>query len=258
MDVDDLGDLFRWGMAGQGTLSRVASLSSALSLFFEGWVSERCRQINAQGADKVYVIYSGGDDLFIVGAWDVLPGLADTLRRDLGRFAAGNPALRISAGLTLHAGKYPLYQAARDAEAALDAAKNLERADEEGHDKDAFHWLGVTLPWEDFEAVKHEKEALVHLVEDLRVNRSLLRVLLRLYSQASDAVAERGKAYWGPWIWRSAYLLKRMEDRESSREAKAEVRRIRQSLKENDYRYIETLGPAARWADLLTRKEQEA
>jgi CRISPR-associated protein Csm1 len=257
MDVDDLGGLFKWGMADAGTLSRVASLSFALSLFFEGWVGERCRAMNAQGADKVYAIYSGGDDLFIVGAWDVLPGLADVLRRDLARFAAHNPVLHISGGLTLHGGKYPLYQAALDAEAALDAAKDFERPDEDGHDKDAFHWLGITLPWEDFEGIRSEQETLVHLVDDLGVNRSLLRVLLRLYARATHAVDERGKAYWGPWMWRGAYYLRRMEDREKGGEATAEIKRIRETLKENDFRYIETLGPAARWAELLTRKEQE-
>jgi CRISPR-associated protein Csm1 len=253
MDVDDLGDLFRWGMGGQGTLSRVASLSFALSLFFEGWVGERCREINAEEADKVYAIYSGGDDLFIVGSWDALPGLADTLRRDLARFGADNPALHISGGLTLHGGKYPLYQAARDAEAALDAAKDYERPGEQAHDKDAFHWLGLTLPWEGFEDVRREQDTLVHLIDDLGVNRSLLRVLLRLYARATHAVGERGKAYWGPWMWRGVYHLKRMEDREKSPEAEAQIRRLRETLKEKDFRYIETLGPAARWAELLTR-----
>lgn len=255
MDVDDLGDLFRWGMAEEGTLSRVASLSFSLSLFFEGWVGRLCRQVNDQGPDKVYAIYSGGDDLFIVGAWDALPGLADRIRRDLGRFAAHNPAIHISGGLTLHGGKYPLYQAARDAERALDTAKDYERADEGGHAKDAFHWLGVTVPWEAFDVLAQEKERLVHLVDDLNVNRSLLRTLLSLYDRYRDAVYEHDKPVWGPWMWQGAYTLKRFEDREKDREAATEIGRIRRQLKDDGFRFIETLGPAARWAELLMRKE---
>ena len=258
MDVDDLGDLFKWGMQEEGTLSRVASLSFALSLFFEGWVGQRCREANAQGPDNVYAIYSGGDDLFIVGAWDVMPHLADTLQRDLARFSARNPSIHISAGLTLHGGKYPLYQAARDAEEALDAAKDYERSGEDGHDKDAFHWLGVTLPWEIFDRIQDEQRSLVHLVDEMGVNRSLLRVLLRLYARASEQLDGRGKAHWGPWMWRGAYLLRRMEDRSKTEEARKEIKRIREALKEDSFRYIETLGPAARWAELLIRKEQEA
>jgi CRISPR-associated protein Csm1 len=257
MDVDDLGDLFKWGMREEATLSRVASLSFALSLFFEGWVGELCRRVNQAGPDKVYAIYSGGDDLFIVGAWDALPGLADRIRRDLTRFAAGNPAVHISGGLTLHGGKYPLYQAAGDAERALEAAKDHERPGAEAHAKDAFHWLGVTVPWEDFEELREEKEALLALVEEHEVDRSLLRTLIKLYGRFSEAVHEHGKPVWGPWMWQAAYTLKRMEDRERDDQAAAGIARIRRRLKDKDFRTIETLGPAARWAELLTRKEQE-
>lgn len=257
MDVDDLGDLFRWGLGDNATLSRVSTLSSALALFFEGWVGQLCRQVNQQGRDKVYAIYSGGDDLFIVGAWDVLPGLAHTIRQDLKRFAAGNPAVHISGGLTLHAGKYPLYQAARDAEDALDAAKDLERSN--GHKKDAFNFLGLTIPWENFDGIREEQEQLMGLVAsekegDLGVDRALLRTLLKLYTRFAEAVHKHGKPYWGPWMWLEAYTLKRMEGRYKG-EAQEEIKRIRESLKLDKFRYIETLGPAARWAELLTRKE---
>jgi hypothetical protein len=44
-----------------------------------------------------------------------------------------------------------------------------------------------------------------------------------------------------------------MEDRQQG-EAKEEIARLRQRLKDNDFRYIETLGPAARWVELLERK----
>ncbi len=260
MDVDDLGDLFKWGMKDEGTLSRVASLSFALSLFFEGWVGRLCRRINAEGPDKVYAIYSGGDDLFIVGAWDALPGLADTIRRDLTCFAADHAGIHLSGGLTLHGGKYPLYQAARDAERALDAAKDLERPDG-GHAKDAFSFLGVTFPWEAFDAVKKERERLMELVTPdddggLGVDRSLLRTLIKLYAQFTEAAEERGKPTWGPWMWRGAYFLKRMEDRQN-KEARDEIARLRRRLKDDDFRYIETLGPAARWVELLKREDQK-
>ncbi|MCS7222919.1 MAG: hypothetical protein N0A15_16765, partial [Anaerolineae bacterium] len=38
MDVDNLGKLFAEGFGENATLSRVAALSFAISLFFEGWV----------------------------------------------------------------------------------------------------------------------------------------------------------------------------------------------------------------------------
>ncbi len=260
MDVDDLGDLFGSHGMKDATISRVASLSFALSLFFEGRVGHLCRRVNEQAENDVtYAIYSGGDDLFIVGAWDALPGLADGIRRELVRFAAGNPGVHISGGLTLHGGKYPLYQAAHDAESALDAAKDWTRPD--GHNKDALNFLGLTIPWEDFEDLQKEQKRLVNLTTateegGLGANRALLRTLIRLYSRFAESFHERQKPYWGPWMWQGAYFLKRMEDR-SKGEAQSEIGRIREALKENNFRYIETLGPAARWAELLTRKERE-
>ncbi len=253
MDVDDLGELFLSGMKNEATLSRVAALSSALSLFFEGWLGKLCQMAN-EDQGRVYPIYSGGDDLFIVGAWDALPALASRIREDLARFAAGNPSVHISGGLTLHAGKYPLYQAAQDAEEALDEAKGFRRSGDE-RAKDAFNFLGLTIPWEKYDNLERERGALVALAD---ANRAVLRTLLQLYARATHEGQKRGKAYWGPWMWHCAYRLKRMENRNRrSPELVAQIGRIRQSLSKNAFRYIEVLGPAARWAELLTRKEQE-
>ena len=206
MDADDFGSL-RQGMK-DATLAQQASLGFAISLFFEGWVGELCRDVNQEtGTDKVYAIYSGGDDLFIVGSWDVLPGLADTIRKDLVRFAASNPAVHVSGGLTLHAGKYPLYQAAHNAEEALDAAKDWKRPN--GNNKDAFNFLEITIPWEEFGDLQQKQEGLVRDVTPRKdggvgIAHALLRTLLRLYVQYTDAVHKHGRPRWGPWMWRSA------------------------------------------------------
>ncbi|MCP4538870.1 MAG: type III-A CRISPR-associated protein Cas10/Csm1 [Chloroflexi bacterium] len=254
MDVDDLGDLLKWGMEGNATLSRVASFNFSLSLFFEGWVGELCRRINNTGTDKVYAIYSGGDDLFVVGAWDVLPELANRIRQDLKRFAAQHPDVHLSGGLTLHGGKYPLYQAAHDAENALNTAKDLERPN--GRNKDAFNFLDLTIPWEKFDVLENEKNRLRELVENTDVDRALLRTLLQLYAHFTDTARKHGKTYWGPWMWQGAYSLKRMESRCKDKEVQEKIKQIRESFKKDQFSYIETLGPAARWAELLMRKEQ--
>ena len=194
------------------------------------------------------------------------------LIRDLPEYRAGmhlrverSPRLELRnwdaapGGLTLHAGKYPLYQAASDAEGALDRAKDLLRPDTRS--KDALNFLDRTIPWEQFGAVEDEKERLGRLVKPeneggLGARRALLRTLLRLHAQYSQGVRKRGKPCWGPWMWQAAYSLSRAEDRHKGG-ARAEIKRIREALKRDDFGYIETLGPAARWIELLMRKEQE-
>lgn len=87
MDVDNLGQSFVSGYecAAESdpvkrqhfvTLSRTAAFSRQMSLFFKGYINpilsgefEHCRAL------QVAVVYSGGDDVFLVGAWtDVLEG----------------------------------------------------------------------------------------------------------------------------------------------------------------------------------------
>ena len=266
MDVDNLGALFSQGFAAgkkaPATLSRMASLSFAFGLFFEGWVGEIARKARREGEiarragregsdlDLVYVLYSGGDDLFIVGAWDLLPDLAYRIRADLERFAAGNPAVHVSAGITLHGGKYPLYQAAQDAHEALEAAK-----DRPG--KDAWCFLGSVLPWADYPRVRQDMEDLYGLVKPGQAPKALLQDLRQLYLRYLQQQKETGiwdRVLWGPWMWWSAYRLTRMAGGLKD-EAKEKVLALRDRLKGEKFHEIRTLGLAARWAELLTRDE---
>lgn len=118
----------------------------------------------------------------------MLPDLAQRIRGNLGRFAAGNPYVHVSAGITLHGGKYPLYLAAADAAEALESAKSLPG-------KDALTFLGESHHWRDWDDVNEYKNRLHGLVEVRQVGRSLLQVLQRMYAQycdVRDALAERG------------------------------------------------------------------
>ena len=68
-DVDDLGAAFASGIpAEKVSISRTATLSRALSYFFKHKINE----ILDSGKYRLQIIYSGGDDLFIVGNWSSL------------------------------------------------------------------------------------------------------------------------------------------------------------------------------------------
>lgn len=254
MDVDDLGHLFGFGFKranGQSlsTLARVASLSTMMSIFFEGWVGELGRRLNADGpSERIYSIYSGGDDLFIVGSWDALPKLAYDIRCNLARFAAANPLVHVSAGITLHGGKYPLYQAAQQAAGALDNAKDLAG-------KNAVTFLGQSLHWDDFERAEAMCERLLTIQQEPKVGRSLFHLLSQLYAEylTSHSHMRSGNAQYtyGPWMWHSAYLLSRLAERAGGSAAK-EIQALRDDLLSD----IEIIGLAARWAEALSKPSQ--
>lgn len=265
MDVDDLGRLFASGFRGadgksRASLARVASLSFALSLYFEGYVGELCRKMNEEcrqedGIEAVYTVYSGGDDLFIVGRWDVLPELAAQIREDFGKYACNNPEVHISAGITLHGGKYPLYRAAEEASDALDSAKNLPG-------KDGICFLGQPLKWGQWTEVLVLRDELLDLTDTGNAKRSLIQTLLQLHTDYETALQETRKTRtgeqqlaYGPWLWRSAYQFTRIAER--SGVARERIQRLHDGLKKDNFKGIALTGITARWVDALTRKERQ-
>lgn len=262
MDVDDLGAIFARGLGEHATLSRVASLSFLLRLYFEGWLAELARRRNRaeQGeAAHVYTIYSGGDDLFVVGAWDQVAELALEVRRDFGRFVGQNPDLHLSGGIALEEEKFPLYQAAEHAGEALERAKAREQDGRVA--KDALDFLGHTAAWASAEAARERARELVGLVERGGAPRALVHTLARIYRLYLDelerprrprAARRDDQVPYGRWMWLSAYLLTRIAERLRA-PWDGQVRGLQAELLRSDG--VRTLGLAARWAELQLRKE---
>lgn len=266
MDVDDLGELFGRRLTrtdGIAALAATAALSAALSRFFEGWVGELCRRQNAEGKGGVYAVYSGGDDLFLVGSWQRMPALAREIREDFARYVLGRPLqpgetppISLSAGITLISAGYPLYQAADDAAEALDAAKTFTRPD--GRRKDAVTFLGRTLGWEQFAEAEALCAELRGLVE-AGAPRSLLMTIQSLEAstrrrQPRSRSGETQFAF-GPWVWQGAYQLTRVAERAQGQQ-QVQIEALRERLVGVDavrQRTIERAGLAARWAQLLIR-----
>ncbi|HWQ12517.1 MAG TPA: hypothetical protein VNL77_06950 [Roseiflexaceae bacterium] len=264
MDVDDLGRLL--GHANTG-LAAIAGLSAALALFFEGRVGRICDEVNAASPrGKVYCIYSGGDDLFVVGSWHLLPQLARRISDELAAYTGGHPDIHLSAGITLHPAKYPLYQAAAEAHEALEQAKARDG-------KAALSLLGQVIAWQYAEELFTLQQRLSASVAPAATvggqerkrgaaARALLQSGQELYAQYRETLRE-GRLFYGPWLWRGAYQLRRVEERLEGTETEELVRGIRTSLlmgadrpAHEGGRAIERLGLAARWAQLEQRKEQ--
>ncbi len=73
------------------------------------------------GPRKATIVYSGGDDVFIIGAWDDIIGFAVDLNDSLSDYAQGT--LTISAGIGIYPEKYPVAAMARQTGELEDASK---------------------------------------------------------------------------------------------------------------------------------------
>ena len=134
MDVDDLGQAFVSGFENKDgknaverqhfvTISRTAAFSRQMSLFFKLYINSLLSgEYKAQRKLSVAVVYSGGDDVFLVGAWnDALEG-ARRIRSALEEYACGS--LTISGGFGLFDKDYPIRLAAEETAALEDEAKH--------------------------------------------------------------------------------------------------------------------------------------
>jgi len=262
MDMDNLGAIF--GQYLRGSMAQMSALSAALDSFFAGHLNRICRDVAAQGErnNTIYVIYAGGDDLFVVGTWDRMLILAERIRKDFADYTGHNPHLTLSGGATLEGRKFPLYRAAERAGEAEGKAKGYTRPD--GRQKDAFCFLGQVVRWGKEWTLLRETEQLLSALIGDGVPRSLLRVIQVLHAQFAaerrrSLRAEReagqeptpGRLYWGRWVWTAAYSLTRLA-RGCSKEQKEAILKIQREWIESGKR-IHFLGLAARWAEYKLR-----
>lgn len=148
MDVDNLGKLFREGLihdelenpAHYATISRLADISDKISFFFQYEMNKLC------AGRAISMIYSGGDDVFIIGAWDAVLQFALDFQRNLHDYFNGK--LTVSAGYSMYHSKTPISIIAKDLESLQEYAKN-EDADKNKICLFTCH-NDTTFTWDDF------------------------------------------------------------------------------------------------------------
>ena len=190
------------------TLSRTATLSRQLSLFFKFHINQLLGGIpgeaDMQEALPVSIVYSGGDDVFLVGAWDGVLQAMRRIRSAFARFTSGN--LSISAGIGLYGETFPIRRSAALTEELVDEAKDMKNKNalalfvpKQGH---AYHWADfeARVLGEKYACVKQFFENQLRTDGDERGMAFLYRLLALLRSSGEQIN-----------VARFAYLLARME-----------------------------------------------
>lgn len=247
MDVDDLGKVFSKEKLGNATISRLATLSEAFRLFFEGYVPELCRQYNKNQREKqkqeiLELIYAGGDDLFIVGGWSALPEIAKKIRDEFRHFVTGDH-VTLSGGIAIEHKKFPLYQFA-------DRSGNAENAAKSFDEKNAITFLRKPMKWTDFAKVRewHTK-----FLEALRADRDPLpRDMLTRLSQIYTEKELGGHQ----WAWRSLYYFHRLQERYGAQ--KPFLRELQTELNlETSFDLKNFIHVITRWTALQIRNQED-
>ncbi len=195
-DVDNFGIRIRRAQ----TIEEHIQLSVMFKQFFAGELEVLCSM--PEFWRKVTVIYSGGDDFAVYGAWDALVGLARELERLFHRFAesnlkdfAGPEGKTISMALALApAADASLGAVFEEAGQRLEAAKSA--------DKDCIWLLGRTLEWKQFTEAAELKGALMRMIGEFGCSPQYLRDLCGIYRETQSKVSRRQARRTGgerPW-----------------------------------------------------------
>ena len=231
-DIDNLGKAFVGGFEkNKQTLSKSAAFSRKLTQFFKYDINNILRNPvykipfsdgEAENTDrKIAIIYSGGDDVFVVGAWKDIIEFGVDLYNNLKEYTQGT--LTVSAGLGIYMPKYPISYMSEKTGELEDYSKKLE-----GKNAITLFDKNNSYHWDEFiDRVMGEKFATISeffsTVEDK--GKSLLYNLLELFRNRNNKIN----------IARMAYTLARMEP---SGKVSEEEKAVYKNFKEKVYDWM--------------------
>ncbi len=278
MDVDRLGKIFSSGLPpGDRTFSRMASLSRHFSLFFkyhlngilhldkkdgyENLVRTRVAE-SVRGRERLLsLVYSGGDDVFVIGHWlDVLEAAYDI--EEAFSLMTYNPNITLSAGLVFAPPHHPVYRFAKDAGEAEAKAKKGGR--------NSLTAFGHTLRWQDAKdmrtmlvgeilpLLKKEQRALGTPVGSVSVG-FLHRVLALVspFVTRNEKKTDPASQFW--LLPKVAYLTGRAAPSKEFLKASDEAKKAWMALKDRllrqpDLQHLTKINGAVLWALMMMRK----
>jgi len=183
-DVDRLGLIFSRGLGKDVTVSRYLTMSRMIDLFFAGWIEERL----SVKFKELYTIFSGGDDLFLVGPWERIIEFYRELYKGFRSFTCQNENITLSAGVALLKPKIPIARGAKLIDELLETSKagrkkgTIDEITDEGR-RDCLTLFGTTLQWSELEKIIPFKNLLLDELKekDSPFTTSFLHRLLKYH-----------------------------------------------------------------------------
>lgn len=246
MDVDWLGRIFSQSVSEEDrTFSRMASISNGLTQFFKYHLNKIVEGKGIEPLDiaergvvnkgrNLMIVYSGGDDVFIVGHWlDVLECAYD-IRNYFEKYT-GNRFITLSAGIAINHEDYPIYQYAKDAEELEKEAKD------ESKGKNAISLLDKQrISWDEFEKV----------VERIRLFKTFLKMegtnlsidsekLPKTFFYRLLSLARRFKKDGILILPKAAYLISRVKIKNCEPENISKIKEVIMNANEREWKITE-------------------
>jgi CRISPR-associated protein Csm1 len=148
-----------------------------------------CNLCLEKKSPAIYVNYAGGDDLLIIGPWDLIIQLSKDIRETFKGFTCQNPDINISAGVSIINKKFPIGRAALLAGEALEKSKNNEKSiNFHERKKDSISVFGETVFWDTKEDLKGFYDLLdfstdlEKFIENKQISKGFVYSLLEMWN----------------------------------------------------------------------------
>ncbi len=209
-DVDNLGKILREGFKEiKPSISGFATLSRMLETFFAGYLQVKLEK----DFKKMYTIFSGGDDFFVVGPWNIAVEFVKEMRKEFTLFSAGNPDLTFSSGTILSRPHEPISFCARRVEAELKDSKQQKV-------KDKITVFNHTVSWVELDKILSEAHKVIRwLRKEPPIISRAFTYKLRSYGEMSRRYKEERKINYLKYVPLLTYDISRNLTKEEQKEA---------------------------------------
>ncbi|AEF84418.1 crispr-associated protein, Csm1 family [Treponema primitia ZAS-2] len=182
-DIDNLGLVFSSSLGDRVSFAAYAALSRQLHYFFSAYYA---RFVNGhpEYSEKIYTVFSGGDDLCVLGAWDAVMRFAGDFRKELEKFTNRNPSVTLSGGIAMANPALPVRNIAEEADAALEMAKG--RQTNGGIVKNGICVFGVTVSWEEYDKLLDEGEKFFKYLNEGKLSAGLVYKMIDFANRAKN------------------------------------------------------------------------
>jgi len=215
MDLDNLGKLFsnisskEKERSGEATsFSRIRTLSRRIELFFNSYLVHLIQKYDPDQT-KIYPVFVGGDDLFIVGNWEATVDLARKIRESFQEYTGKNPMYTLSGGIVCVPYDYPVIRTGSLAEEALVTSKTYLYPGDDSTAKDKVTIFNETLTWLELKIAWKLGEKIANAINNGNSSRALIHKISNSLSDFNPLIEQSNqKIIKPPAIWNFLYHLR--------------------------------------------------